>query len=190
MWRNSKVSPPGCVGVHYLTSVPAPQPYLLLILPKISFYVYPLSLFYFWCRFFLSEEAYVGRSTPACTLLHKTSSCRTDYTCPEANEHPSSAMQREATSFLMGWMGPWAYPFMPFFFLSFIFYWSMASWQCCDSRQQRDSAMHIHISILSQAPLPSRLPQNTAQSSLCYAIGPCWLSILNITLYTCHFPWW
>ena len=31
--------------------------------------------------------------------------------------------------------------------------------------QWRDSAMHIHVSILPQAPLPSRLPQNFAQ---CY----------------------
>ena len=43
--------------------------------------------------------------------------------------------------------------------------------------------MHKHISILSQAPLPSRLPQNIEQSSLCYAVGPCWLSILNISVY-------
>ena len=28
--------------------------------------------------------------------------------------------------------------------------------------QQRDSATHIHVSILPQTPLPSRLPHNTA----------------------------
>ena len=31
--------------------------------------------------------------------------------------------------------------------------------------QQRDSAIHIHVSILLQTPLPSRLPHNTEQSS-------------------------
>ena len=49
-------------------------------------------------------------------------------------------------------------------------------------QQQRDSAMHIHVSILPQTPLPSRLPHNTVQSSLCYAVGPCWLYILNVAV--------
>ena len=34
-------------------------------------------------------------------------------------------------------------------------------------RQQRDSAIYIHVSILPQTPLPSRLPLNTEHSSLC-----------------------
>ena len=42
--------------------------------------------------------------------------------------------------------------------------------------QQRDSAIHIHVSILSQTPLPSRLPHNIEQSPLCHTVGPCWLS--------------
>ena len=46
--------------------------------------------------------------------------------------------------------------------------------------QQRDSAIHIHASILPQTPLPPRLPQNTEQNSLCHTVGPCWLFILNI----------
>ena len=29
--------------------------------------------------------------------------------------------------------------------------------------------------ILPQTPLPSRLPRNIEQSSLCYTVGPCWL---------------
>ena len=37
--------------------------------------------------------------------------------------------------------------------------------------QQRDSALHIHVSILSQIALPSRLPYNTEQSSMCYIVG-------------------
>ena len=43
--------------------------------------------------------------------------------------------------------------------------------------QQRDSATHTHVSILSQTPLPSRLPHNLEQSSLCYTVGPCGFSI-------------
>ena len=46
--------------------------------------------------------------------------------------------------------------------------------------QQRESDRRTHVSILPKTPLPSRLPHNIEQSSLCYAVGPCWLSILNI----------
>ena len=52
----------------------------------------------------------------------------------------------------------------------------------CSSRQQRDSAIHMHVSILPHIPLPSRLPGNMEQSSLCYTVGPSWLSILFIFL--------
>ena len=51
--------------------------------------------------------------------------------------------------------------------------------------QQRNSAICIHVSILPQTPLPSRLPHNIEQSSLCYRVGPCQLSILYIAVYTC-----
>ena len=48
------------------------------------------------------------------------------------------------------------------------------------SGQQRDSVIPGHVSICLQTPLPSRLPRNTEQSYLCYMVGPCWLSILNV----------
>jgi len=51
--------------------------------------------------------------------------------------------------------------------------------------QQRDPALHIHVSILPQTPLPSRLPYDIEQSSLCYTALPWWLSILNIAVCTC-----
>ena len=52
--------------------------------------------------------------------------------------------------------------------------------------QQRDSAIHLHASILPRSLLPSRLPCTIEQSSLCYTVRPCWLSILNIAaLYFC-----
>ena len=53
------------------------------------------------------------------------------------------------------------------------------------SEQQRDSAIHIYISILPQTPLPSRLPHNIKKSSICYIVGLYWLSILNISVCTC-----
>ena len=47
--------------------------------------------------------------------------------------------------------------------------------------QWRDSAIHIHVSIFPQTPLPSWLPHNVEQSSMYYTVGPCWLPILNIS---------
>ena len=38
-------------------------------------------------------------------------------------------------------------------------------------RQQRDSAIHIQVSVLPETPLPSRLPHNIEQSSLCYTVA-------------------
>ena len=52
-------------------------------------------------------------------------------------------------------------------------------------KQQKVSALHIHVSILLQTPLPSRLPHNTEQSPICCTIGPCRLSILNIAECAC-----
>ena len=38
--------------------------------------------------------------------------------------------------------------------------------------QQRDSAIHISVSILPQTPLPSGLLYNVEQSSRCSTVGP------------------
>ena len=46
----------------------------------------------------------------------------------------------------------------------------------------KDSVMHVHVFIFPQTAFPSRLPHNTEQSSMCCTVGPCWLSILNITV--------
>ena len=51
--------------------------------------------------------------------------------------------------------------------------------------QQRDSAIHTHVSILSHTALPSRLRHNVEQSSHCSTGGPCWLSILNTAMCMC-----
>ena len=44
-----------------------------------------------------------------------------------------------------------------------------------------------HIYIISQTPLPSRLPHGIEQSSMCYTVGPCWLSILHKAVCTWPF---
>ena len=41
-----------------------------------------------------------------------------------------------------------------------------------------------NVSSLPQTPLPSRLPHNTEQSTLCYTVSPCWLSIFNTAVCT------
>ena len=48
--------------------------------------------------------------------------------------------------------------------------------------QQSDSVMHIRVSIL----FSFRLLPNSEQSSLCYTVGPCWLSVLRIAVCTCQ----
>ena len=48
--------------------------------------------------------------------------------------------------------------------------------------QQSDSVIRIRVSILFQILFPFRLLQNTKERSLCYTVGPCWLSILNIAV--------
>ena len=50
------------------------------------------------------------------------------------------------------------------------------------SIQQGDSVIHIHVFILFQILFLFRLLQNIEQSSLCYTVGPRWLSILNIAV--------
>ena len=48
--------------------------------------------------------------------------------------------------------------------------------------------IYIYISVLIQILFPFRLLENAEQSSLCYTVGPHWLSIniLNITVCTCQ----
>ena len=53
------------------------------------------------------------------------------------------------------------------------------------------SATHAHVSILPQSPLPSNLPHDMEQSSLCCPAGPCWFSMLNTAVCPCpsQTPW-
>ena len=53
------------------------------------------------------------------------------------------------------------------------------------SHQGSPSHTYIHVSILHQTPLPSRLPHNIELSSMCYTVDPCWLSLLNTAEWTC-----
>ena len=54
--------------------------------------------------------------------------------------------------------------------------------------QERDSAIHTYVGyvdgFLPQTSLPTRLPHNVEQSSMCWTVGPCWVSVLNIAVWT------
>ena len=67
----------------------------------------------------------------------------------------------------------------------FILYWvqQINNIVIASGRQRRGSAIHINVSTLPQAPLPSRLSRNIEQSSLCYRVGPCLLSIFKIYVF-------
>ena len=60
--------------------------------------------------------------------------------------------------------------------------------QCCVSFRCTAKCFiytYIYISILFQILFPFSLLQNIEQSSLCYTVDPCWLSILNILVCIC-----
>ena len=84
----------------------------------------------------------------------------------------------------------WLYAQTLFFFiyfqtLNFLFcIWVELIDNVMSGEQERNSAIHIHVSILLKTPFPSRLARNTEQSSLCCIEGPCWLSISNIYAQT------
>ena len=62
-----------------------------------------------------------------------------------------------------------------FFFFTFLFYIGVQlinNVEIISGGQQSDSAIHIHVSVLPQTPLPSRLPHNIEQSSLCSTVSP------------------
>ena len=56
---------------------------------------------------------------------------------------------------------------------------------------QRASAIHVQVSVSLQTTLPSALPHDIEQSSLCYTAGPYCFSILNVALWwACtHWQW-
>ena len=69
--------------------------------------------------------------------------------------------------------------------------WLASNVVMVSGEQWRDSVIHIHVFILLQTRLRSKLPYNTEQSSLCYTVGHCWLFILNIAECTrqSQTPW-
>ena len=50
------------------------------------------------------------------------------------------------------------------------------------SAQQSGSVTHLRVSVLFQILFPFRLLPEVEQSSLCYTIGPCWLSFFVVVL--------
>ena len=52
--------------------------------------------------------------------------------------------------------------------------------------QQSDSVIHMCVSVLFQILFPLKALQNIEHRSLCYTVGPHWLSILNMVMCTCQ----
>ena len=78
-----------------------------------------------------------------------------------------------------------------FLFLKFLFYIGLQLIYnvLVSGIRQSDSVIHVYIQLFFfQALFPFRLLQNIEQSSLCSAVGPYWLSILN-TVVCASFCW-
>ena len=76
------------------------------------------------------------------------------------------------------------------FNLIFILHWSIIDLQCCVSfRCIAKWFSYTYIPSFSDS-FPYRLLQNTESSSLCYTVGPYWLSILHIVMciYSSQLP--
>ena len=69
------------------------------------------------------------------------------------------------------------------FFKLLVLYWTIIDYQdvLVSGVQQSDSVIHIPISILFQIPFQFRLLHNIEQSSLCYTVDFCWLSIFFLS---------
>ena len=58
---------------------------------------------------------------------------------------------------------------------------------CWFQAQSKEIQLYVYmLSVLFQVIFPFRLSHNIEQSSLCYTVGPCWLSVLNIAVCVCH----
>ena len=74
------------------------------------------------------------------------------------------------------------------YFKLVILHWVIADLQCCDRLRwtARDSAMRVHVCILPQTPLSTRLPQNIKQSSLCAVPGELCLLVIHVKQASVH----
>ena len=86
---------------------------------------------------------------------------------------------------------PSIFQIIEFYFFTLIFkifalYCSIVDYQCCVSVMYIAKWFIIHVSILFQILFLFSLLQNIEFSSLCYTVGPCGLSILNIAVWTCQ----
>ena len=82
--------------------------------------------------------------------------------------------------------------FLFLIFLNFLFYTGVKPVNnvvIVSGGPPRDSAIHTHVSFLLPTPHLSRLLHITEQSSTCYTVGPCWLSIC-ILLFLLNYKIW
>ena len=92
----------------------------------------------------------------------------------ESGRLQSTGSQKSQT-----WLSDWAHRLCEKFMASLLINkqsWDSFRWTA------KGLSVHIRVSVLPQTPLPSRLPHNIEQGSLCYTVGPCWLTVLNIAV--------
>ena len=61
---------------------------------------------------------------------------------------------------------------------------SWLMWEFQVNTEGTQPYVHGYMYPFSSNPLPSRLPHNTEQSSMCYTVAPFWLPILNTAVFT------
>ena len=69
------------------------------------------------------------------------------------------------------------------YFQIFLLKYSWFTMLCCF--QVYSKVIKLYLYIFFQTFFPYKLLQNVEYSSLCYTIGPCWLSILYIVVCLC-----
>ena len=109
---------------------------------------------------------------------HRPSARTQNACCAEAAVRPSPTRPPEVASAYFASLLFIVIAFLTFYFvLELTIQLTINNVVIVSGGQGRDPAMHKPVSTLPQIPLPSRLPHNIEQSSLCCSGGPCWLSI-------------
>ena len=101
--------------------------------------------------------------------------------------HQSSGYFHSLSSLLRTLLRAGYYTLLYFFFLFCIGVQLINNAVIVSGEHWRDPAMYVcmYVSIPPQTLLPSRLPHNIEQSSMCCVVGPRWLSVLNIAVTPC-----
>ena len=82
----------------------------------------------------------------------------------------------------LSWRHDWSFIKKKKFYFVLEYNWLTMLWVSGEQQGPSHTYTCIHSPPNSSS---SRLPHNIEQNSLCYTVGPCWLSILNIAVCIC-----